>query len=50
MILGVCDWLGYKFNTDPTVFRVLFVVASVVYGTGLFLYLALWVLKIVSEK
>ncbi|MCK5906763.1 MAG: PspC domain-containing protein [Flavobacteriales bacterium] len=45
MILGVCNWLGYKFNTDPTIFRILFVVASIVYGTGLLLYFALWILK-----
>jgi len=45
MILGVCDWLGYKFNMDPTIFRILFVVATVVYGTGLFLYFVLWILK-----
>ena len=50
MILGVCDWLGAKFNTDPTIIRVIFVAASVLYGTGLLLYFALWILKIVSEK
>ncbi len=50
MILGVCDWLGAKFKTDPTIFRILFVAASIVYGTGLLLYLALWILKIVSSK
>lgn len=50
MILGVCNWLGLRFNTDPTIFRILFVVASVIYGTGLLLYLALWILKIISEK
>lgn len=48
MVLGVCDWLGVKFNTDPTVFRVLFVFASIVYGTGLLLYFALWILKSVT--
>ena len=50
MILGVCGWLGRKFNMDPTVFRILFVVASIIYGTGLLLYFVLWILKAVLNE
>jgi phage shock protein C len=41
IIFGVCGALGAFFGIDPTLFRVAFVVASVVYGTGLLLYLIL---------
>ncbi|MFN8166060.1 MAG: PspC domain-containing protein [Bacteroidia bacterium] len=36
--LGVCGGLGAYFETDPVLFRLLFVVAVVVYGTGVLLY------------
>lgn len=49
MILGVCDWLGAKFNLDPLVFRIIFAVAVLAYGTGVFLYLILWVVKAISK-
>ena len=50
MILGVCSWLGMKLKIDPTIIRILFVVASVVYGTGLLLYFVLWILKSVLNE
>ena len=49
MILGVCDWLGSKFNIDPVIFRIIFVVLAVAYGTGIFLYLILAILKSLSK-
>ncbi len=41
MIFGVCGALGRYFGIDPTIIRVAFAVTSVVYGTGLLLYLIL---------
>jgi phage shock protein PspC (stress-responsive transcriptional regulator) len=49
MILGVCDWLGNKFNTDPLIFRIIFVIAVLAYGTGIALYLILWIVKAVTK-
>lgn len=42
LIGGVCGGLGAYFNIDPVVFRVLFVVFAVLYGTGFIIYLVLW--------
>jgi phage shock protein C len=41
-LAGVCGGLGQYFNTDATLIRVLFVVLTVLGGSGLVLYLALW--------
>lgn len=40
-IFGVCGGLGEYFNIDPTVMRLIFLVAFLVFGTGLLLYLVL---------
>lgn len=37
--LGVCGGLGAYFETDPTIFRILFVAAVLIFGTGVLLYL-----------
>ncbi|MCK5824056.1 MAG: PspC domain-containing protein [Ichthyobacteriaceae bacterium] len=50
MILGVCNWLGRRFYTDPLIFRVIFLVLLIIYGTGLVLYLALWVVKSLTDN
>ncbi len=39
--LGVCEGLGEYLDIDPTIIRIIFVVALVVYGSGLILYLIL---------
>lgn len=39
MIAGVCGGLGAHFNTDPVLFRIGFVVAALMGGTGLLLYI-----------
>lgn len=39
---GVCSGLGYFFNTDPLLIRILFVVGLFV-GFGFLLYLILWI-------
>jgi phage shock protein C len=43
-IAGVCGGLASYFNVDPTLVRVLFVVLAVLGGSGVILYLALWLI------
>ena len=43
-VAGVCGGLAEYFNMDPTLIRVLFVVLAVLGGSGLVLYLALWII------
>lgn len=49
MILGVCQWLSGKLNVDVTVIRIIFVVLLLAFGTGLLLYLVLWLVKAFSN-
>jgi len=49
MILGVSEWLSEKSNIDVSIIRVGFVIAVVAFGTGLGLYLILWLVKILSS-
>ena len=44
MLAGICGGIGNYFNTDPTVIRVLFVVAALILGGGLLIYLILWLI------
>ncbi|RLD61403.1 MAG: hypothetical protein DRJ01_08005 [Bacteroidetes bacterium] len=45
MILGgVCSGISEYFNIDPIILRLIFVIAVVFYGTGIFLYLVLWII------
>lgn len=46
---GVCGGLGEVFQVDPTLLRILFVIAFLMGGTGILLYLILW-LVIPSES
>jgi phage shock protein PspC (stress-responsive transcriptional regulator) len=43
IIGGVCGGIGAYLNTDPVLFRILFVILTVSFGVGLFLYAALWI-------
>jgi phage shock protein C len=43
-LAGICGGLGQYFNVDATLLRVLFVLLAVLGGSGLILYLALWVI------
>lgn len=43
VIAGVCGGLGDYLNTDPILFRVLFAVAFFVGGSGLLVYIILWI-------
>ena len=42
---GVCGGLGEYFAKDPTLFRVIFVVLTLLsFGLGIILYLAMWLI------
>jgi len=43
VIGGVCSGLGAYFNTDPIIFRIIFIALFFGGGSGLFLYLVLWI-------
>jgi phage shock protein C len=42
-LAGVCGGLAQYFNIDATLIRVLFVVLAVLGGSGLVIYLVLWI-------
>lgn len=41
---GVCGGIGNYFNVDATVIRVVFVLAALIMGGGLLIYLILWLI------
>ena len=43
-LAGVCGGLAQYFNIDPTLIRVLFVVLAVLGGSGLIIYLLMWLI------
>jgi phage shock protein C len=43
-LAGVCGGLAQYFNVDATLIRVLFILLAVLGGSGLVLYLAMWIL------
>jgi len=43
-VAGVCGGLAEYFNLDPTLIRVLFVILAVLGGSGVILYLAMWII------
>ncbi|MBN3034511.1 MAG: PspC domain-containing protein [Bacteroidales bacterium] len=43
VIGGICGGLGKYLNTDPIVFRILFVITALVGGGGLLAYIILWI-------
>jgi phage shock protein C len=43
-LAGVCGGIGDYFNIDATVIRVLFVLFALVFGSGLLIYIILWIL------
>jgi phage shock protein C len=44
MLAGVCGGLADFFNLDATLIRVLFVVLTLLGGSGLVIYLVMWIL------
>jgi len=49
MILGVSGWLSEKLGWDVSLIRISFVIAVFIFGTGIGLYLVLWLVKIFSK-
>ncbi|OFO17947.1 PspC family transcriptional regulator [Corynebacterium sp. HMSC056F09] len=43
MFGGVCGGIAQTYNLDPTLVRILFVVATLLGFSGILLYLILWV-------
>ena len=43
-VAGVCAGLGQRFNVDPTLIRVLFVLLALFGGAGIVLYIAMWII------
>ena len=43
-LAGVCGGLAQYFNIDATLVRVLFILLAVLGGSGLVLYLAMWII------
>ena len=43
IISGVCGGLGAYLNTEPVLFRILFVLFVLFFGLGFFVYIALWI-------
>jgi phage shock protein PspC (stress-responsive transcriptional regulator) len=43
-IAGVCSGLGYYFNIDITLLRIIFFVALFIGGTSFWIYLAIWII------
>lgn len=41
MLFGVCGGLGDYFNLDPVFFRLGFIVFTIFFGFGIFLYVAM---------
>jgi phage shock protein C len=40
-LFGVCGGLGDYFDINPTIIRILFIAALILYGSGLLLYVIL---------
>ena len=49
VIGGVCGGLGDYLNTDPLVFRILFAVVFFIGGSGLLVYIILWIVIPLEE-
>ncbi len=41
---GVCGGIAHYFGVDPLLIRLIFIVAAIAMGSGLLLYVLLWVL------
>ena len=49
VIAGVCGGLGDSLNVDPILFRVLFLLALIIGGSGFIVYLILWIVLPLEE-
>lgn len=50
MILGVSDWLAPKLGMKPEHVRIGFLVAVLLAGAGVGLYLILWIIKTLKKE
>ena len=41
---GVCGGIGNYFDLDPTLIRALFVLFTLIFGSGLLFYIILWII------
>ena len=44
MLAGVCGGIAKYFDIDPVIIRLLWIAFTFVYGIGLFVYIAAWIL------
>jgi phage shock protein PspC (stress-responsive transcriptional regulator) len=49
MILGVSEWLSGKLDVKAKYIRIIFVLSVLLVGTGLGIYLILWIVKLLSK-
>jgi phage shock protein PspC (stress-responsive transcriptional regulator) len=54
VIGGVCGGLGAYFNFDPLILRILFIIAVLGFGSGILVYIILWIVipeaKTIAQK
>jgi phage shock protein C len=43
VLAGVCGGMGEYFDKDPVLFRVLFVLVTLMFGFGILAYLVFWI-------
>ncbi|MFH0828381.1 MAG: PspC domain-containing protein [Candidatus Omnitrophota bacterium] len=43
VIAGVCGGMGEYFDKDPVLFRIIFVLVTLLFGFGVLAYLVFWV-------
>jgi len=41
---GVCSGLGAYFNSDPVLIRIIFILFTVIFATGILIYLVMWMI------
>lgn len=41
---GVCGGLGKYLGVDPTIIRILFVIFTLCFGSGILIYLVMWLI------
>lgn len=50
IIFGVCAWLALKFDINVTIIRMAFVIFGLFIGSGIMLYMVLYLLKILLKE
>lgn len=47
---GVCGGIGIYLKTDPAIIRILFALITIAWGTGIIIYLLLWIFLPIASK